>query len=117
MPTFVTLFAGVSSVVFALSGTLQQFKNDKNPPFFLVERFAAVLELAGLALGPADGPGCVIDILLLVALPFRLLPGMLVFDSFERPPMLPLGSLAVAPLRPVDVGDGCILFEEDLDGT
>lgn len=42
---------------------------------------------------------------------------MLVFDSFDLPPMLSLRTLAVAPLRPVDVSDGCILCEEDLDGT
>ena len=67
--------------------------------------------------GPADGPGGVIDILLLVALPFRRLPRILPFDSFDRPPMLSLGSLAVAPLKPVDVGDGWILCDEDLEGT
>lgn len=31
--------------------------------------------------------------------------------------MLSLPSLAVAPLRPVEVGEGCILLEDDLDGT
>ncbi len=66
---------------------------------------------------PADGPVGVIDILLLVALPFRLRPSMLDFDSFDRPPILPLGSLTVTPLRPVEVGEGCILLDEDLDGT
>ena len=66
--------------------------------------------------GP-DWPGGVIDILLLVALPFRLRPSMLPFDSFDLPPILILESLAVAPLRPVEVGDGWILFEDDLDGT
>jgi hypothetical protein len=42
---------------------------------------------------------------------------MLDFDSFDRPPILPLGSLTVTPLRPVEVGEGCILLDEDLDGT
>jgi hypothetical protein len=31
--------------------------------------------------------------------------------------MLSLGSLAVAPLNPVAVGEGWILWEDDLDGT
>jgi hypothetical protein len=74
---------------------------------------------AGFALPavPVEGSCCVIDILLLVALPFRLRPRMLDLDSFDLPPILSGGSLAVAPLSPVDVGDGCILWEEDLDGT
>lgn len=63
------------------------------------------------------GPGGVIDILLLVALPFRLLPSMLPFEPFDPPPMLFLESLAVAPLRPVDVGDGCTFWDEVLEGT
>jgi len=42
---------------------------------------------------------------------------MLPFDSFDLPPILILESLAVAPLRPVEVGDGWILLEDDLDGT
>lgn len=59
----------------------------------------------------------VIDILLLLALSFRLFPNMLPFDSLDLPPMLSRGSLAVAPLSPVVVGDGCIFCEDDLDGT
>lgn len=31
--------------------------------------------------------------------------------------MLSLGSLAVAPLNPVAVGEGWILWDDDLDGT
>jgi hypothetical protein len=61
-----------------------------------------------LPAGPVGWPGGVIDILLLVALPFRLLPSMLPLDPLDPPPMLSLGSVAVAPLRPVEVGDGCI---------
>jgi hypothetical protein len=53
----------------------------------------------------------------LEALPFRRLPRMLLLDAFALRVMLSLGSLAVAPLRPVDVGDGCTFCEEDLDGT
>jgi len=67
--------------------------------------------------GSSDGPGGVTDILLLATLPFRRRPKMLPFDSFDLPPRLSLGSLAVTPLKPVDVGDGCILCEDDLDGT
>jgi hypothetical protein len=114
----VGLFAGTfsfGSIVFALSGTPQQFKNDRNPFFTLGERFAFadVGGFAAFPAGPADGG--VIDILEL-ALPFRLLPSMLDLDPFDCSPMLPLGSLAVAPLSPVEVGDGC-LFDDDLDGT
>lgn len=78
-----------------------------------------IIVVVGLAFpaGPSMGPGGVIDILLLVALPFRRLPRMLPLDSFDLPPKLSLGSLAVAPLSPVDDGDGCALWEEDLDGT
>jgi hypothetical protein len=106
--TLVTLFAGTfsfGSIVFALSGTPQQFRNDKNPFFTLGERFALEEVAGAFPAGPADGPGGVIDILEL-ALPFRLLPSMLDLDPFDLPPILSLGSLAVAPLSPVDVGDG-----------
>lgn len=119
--TFVTLFAGTAasfgSTGLALSGTPQQ-RNEKSPFFFGCREtagFEAVL--FGVPVGPDDVPCCVIDILLLVALPFRLLPKMLPFDSFDLPPILSAGSLTVAPLSPVVVGDGCILCEEDLDGT
>jgi hypothetical protein len=118
---FVTLFGGAAasfgSDLFVLSGVPQQRK--EKMPFFLGCLEVAAFEVAGLMFpaGPAAGPCCVIDILLLLALPFRLLPRMLPFDSFDLPEMLSLGSLTVAPLSPVEVGDGCILCEEDLDGT
>lgn len=119
--TFVTLFAGTAasfgSAGLALSGTPQQ-RNEKSPFFFgCLEIVGFEAALFAVPVGPADVPCCVIDILLLVALPFRLLPRMLPFDSFDTPPMLSAGSLTVAPLSPVVVGDGCILCEEDLDGT
>lgn len=67
---------------------------------------------------PRAPPGDVTDLLLLATLPFRrITPIMLFVDSFECLPMLSFGSLAVAPLRPVDVGEGCILWEEDREGT
>lgn len=66
---------------------------------------------------PVGWPGDFIDILLLVALPFRLRPRKLPFDSLDRPPILSLPSLAVAPLKPVEVGEGSILLEDDLDGS
>lgn len=115
-----TLFAGVAvsfaSNVFPWSGTPQQ-RNERK--LFLGLLSVVEFAVAGFVfpVGPAVGPGGVIDILLLVALPFRLLPKKLPFDSFDLPPRLSLGSLAVAPLKPVDVGDGCIFCEEDLDGT
>jgi hypothetical protein len=118
---FVTLFGGAAasfgSDLFVLSGVPQQRK--EKIPFFLGCLEVAGCEVVGFMLpaGPAAGPCCVIDILLLLALPFRLLPRMLPFDSFDLPEMLSLGSLTVAPLSPVEVGDGCILCEEDLDGT
>jgi hypothetical protein len=118
---FVTLFGGAAasfgSDVFVLSGIPQQRK--EKMPFFLGCLEVAISEAVGLVFptGPAWGPCCVIDILLLLALPFRLLPRMLPFDSFDLPEMLSLGSLTVAPLSPVEVGDGCILCEEDLEGT
>jgi hypothetical protein len=68
-------------------------------------------------IAPAGAPGGGIDILLLVALPFRRLPRKLPFDPLDLSLVLSCGSLAVAPLRPVDVGDGCTLWEEDRDGT
>ncbi len=82
--TFVTLFActdSVGSSVSALSGTPQQ-RNERNPFFFgclVVEP----LDMVGFVFPaePACGPGGVIDILLLVALPFRRRPRMLPFDS------------------------------------
>jgi hypothetical protein len=88
-------------------------------PFFLDNRGAVTLVVVVLTFPetPIGVPRGGIDILLLVALPFRRLPRMLLFDSLDLPSMLSLGSLAVAPLRPVDVGDGCILLEEDRDGT
>jgi hypothetical protein len=61
--------------------------------------------------------GEVMDCLLLAVLPLRRLPRKLDFDSFDRLPMLSAGSLAVAPLRPVDVGDGWFFCDEVLDGT
>jgi hypothetical protein len=117
---FVGLLAGVASLgsnVLAWSGTPQQLRNERKL-FFLGGLVVVALEVVGLAFpaGPSLGPGGVIDILLLLALPFRRLPRMLL-DSFDLPPMLSLGSLAVAPLSPVEDGDGCALCEEDLDGT
>ena len=106
--TLVTLFAGVfsfASTVFESSGTPQQFRNDKNPFFALGGRFALEDVAGAFPAAPADGLGGVIDILEL-ALPFRLPPSMLDLDPFDLPPRLSLGSLAVAPLSPVDVGDG-----------
>lgn len=87
------------------------------PFFFRGWRPVPGAETAGFAEAPATGSGGVIDILLLLALPFRRRPRKLPFDSFDLPPILPLGSLAVTPLRPVDVGDGWILCEDDRDGT
>jgi len=113
---FVTFFAGVAvsfaSNVFPWSGTPQQ-RNERK----LFLGFLEAVEFAVAGLVFPVGPGGVIDILLLVALPFRLLPKKLPFDFFDLPPILSLGSLAVAPLKPVDVGDGCMFCEEDLDGT
>jgi hypothetical protein len=62
-------------------------------------------------------PGEVPDLLLLATLPLRRRSIMLPFESFDRLLMLSVGSLAVAPLRPVDVGEGCIFWEDDLEGT
>lgn len=42
---------------------------------------------------------------------------MLAFDSFERPPILSLDSLAVAPLSPVEVGEDWRFLDDDLEGT
>jgi hypothetical protein len=53
---------------------------------------------------------------LLEALPFRRRPRILFFDSLECPPMLSLGSLAVAPLSPVAVDDWTG-WDDDFDGT
>lgn len=63
-------------------------------------------------------PGAVIDILLLAALPLRLRPVKLAFESFDCRSMLSAVPLTVAPLRPVDVGEGCMpLWDDCLDGT
>jgi hypothetical protein len=59
-------------------------------------------------------PGEVTDLLLLATLPLRRRSIMLSFDCLL---MLSVGSLTVAPLRPVDVGEGCIFWEEDREGT
>lgn len=61
--------------------------------------------------------GDVVDLLLLVKLPLRFSPMMLELDFLDPPPMLPVGSLAVAPLRAVVVGEGCILCDDDREGT
>ena len=70
--------------------------------------FAGVLSAAA---------GDVVDLLLPVKLPLRFSPMMLELDFLEPPPMLPAGSLAVAPLRAVDVGEGWILCDDDREGT
>lgn len=104
-------------MLFAVSGTPQQ-SIDRKPFFFGFLEFEP-LDMVGFVFPaePACGPGGVIDILLLVALPFRLRPSMLPFDSLDLPPRLSLGSFAVTPLKPVEVGDGCILCKDDFDGT
>lgn len=68
------------------------------------------------AVGSAVAPVCVIDILLLVVLPFLFRPNELVLDSLDPPPILSLRSVAVAPLNFVDVGEGWFR-DEDLEGT
>lgn len=68
------------------------------------------------AVGSAEAPVCVTDILLLAALPFPFRPKELDFDSLEPPPMLSRDSVAVTPLIFVEVGDGW--FRDDvLEGT
>jgi len=64
-----------------------------------------------------DPSGRVADRLLLATLAFLFFPSILVLDVLDWPPMLPAGSLAVTPLSPVDVGEGCSLRDEDLEGT
>jgi hypothetical protein len=42
---------------------------------------------------------------------------MLLLESFERPLMLFLDSLAVAPLKPVPADEVCFFCDDDLEGT
>jgi hypothetical protein len=101
---------------FAWSGTPQQLSRAKRPPFFFLLCVARAGELGwespGVFVGPVPMPDWLLDVL-----PFRCLADILPLDSFECPPMLSLGSLTVAPLRPVDVGDGLIFCDDDLEGT
>lgn len=103
--------------MFALSGTPQQSIERK--PFFFGFLVVELVDMVGYVfpVEPACGPGGVIDILLLVALPFLLRPNMLPLDSLEIPPRLSVPSFAVTPLNPVVVGEGCILCSDDFDGT
>jgi hypothetical protein len=106
-------------IPFTLSGTLQQFKKEKKPRDFFGFCIGAdcdVVALTSPAFLPATA-GDMADVLLLVRLSLRFLSMMLEFDSFDCPPMLSVGSLAVAPLSAVDVGEGCILCDDDRDGT
>jgi hypothetical protein len=106
------------SIPFALSGTPQQFRKDKKPRDFFGFCICADWEDVALTVAGvlSTAAGDVIDLLLLVKLPLRFSPMMLV-DFLEPPPMLPVGSLAVAPLRAVAVGEGCILCDDDREGT
>jgi hypothetical protein len=118
-PTFGTFFTGMgasSSAPLALSDAPQQFRNPRNPPDFLGFCIGVDCVLAALALlaFACVAPGEVTDLLLLATLPLRRRSIML---SFDRLLMLSVGSLTVAPLRPVDVGEGCIFWEEDREGT
>ena len=117
--TFFTGMGASSSTPLALSDVPQQFRNPRNPPDILGFCIGADCVVVALAL-PAFAcvaPGEVPDLLLLATLPLRRRSIMLPFESFDRLPMLSVGSLAVAPLRPVDVGEGSIFWEDDLEGT
>jgi hypothetical protein len=97
----------------------QQFRKPRNPRDFFGFCIGADCEVVALTLATfrCVTPGEVPDLLLLAALPLRRRPIMLPFDSFDRLPMLSVGSLTVAPLRPVDVGEGSIFCEDDREGT
>ena len=100
---------------FALSGTPQHPKRARNPPFFFLREPTAEelgSDLPGVAVGPVPTPKRLLD-----ALPSRVRRNILPLDSLERRSMLTLGSLAVAPLSPVAVGEGCAFWEDDLEGT
>ena len=105
-----SLWVGTGASVsnpFAVSGTPQQPNIARNPPFFfLCDATAgeAGSELPGVAVGPVIIPNRLLD-----ALPFRFRPNILPLDSFECPPILFLGSPAVAPLNPVVPDDDWIL--------
>ncbi len=106
------------STPLVLSCMPQQFRKPKIPRDFFGFCIGADCEVVALTLiaFPCVTPGEVPDLLLLAALPLRR-PIMLLFDSFDRLLMLSVGSLTVAPLRPVDVGEGCIFCEDDREGT
>jgi len=104
--TFVAIGSSPFSRVLASSGTPQHPRIERSPPlfFFFWEEVAAGelgWEVPGLLVGLVPPADCLLE-----ALPFRLRPTRLPLDSLECPPMLSLGSLAVAPLRPVEVGEG-----------
>jgi hypothetical protein len=56
-------------------------------------------------------------VLLLDVLPFLRRARRLPLESFDRLPMLFRGSLTVAPLNPVDVGDDWLRCDDGLEGT
>ena len=68
--------------------------------------------LAGVFVGSVSPPVRLLDVL-----PFLRRSGRLPLESFDRLPMLFRGSLTVAPLNPVDVGDDWFLCDDDLEGT
>jgi hypothetical protein len=110
--TLVTFFMGTAissdSRPLDWSGAPQQFRKENRPLGF----FATCPEADCVIVGPAPAVfpsavlGDVTDFLLLATLPFRSFPIILDRDSLDRLPMLSFGSLAVAPLSPVDVGEG-----------
>lgn len=106
-------------MLFASFGTPQQFKKDRKLLFFFGRRPPGApfdSEVPACPACDAIVPGEVIDRLLLAALPLRRRPIKLVLDSFDGRSVL--SAPTVAPLSPVDVGDGCMpLCDDCLDGT
>lgn len=110
---------GTSSDSPPLSAVSQQFRKPRHPRDFFDFGFGTdcVVVRLTLAAFPCMTPGEVPDFLLLATLPLRRGPIMLPFDSFDCLLMLSVGSVTVAPLRPVDVGEGCIFCEDEREGT
>lgn len=97
-------------------GPPQQFKNDKKlKELFFFGAVEEVPEAIGAGLVVLATSCCARRASLLVLLPFRLLPVRLFLALL---PAVTVSSVAVAPVKAVEVADGsCLVCDDDLDDT